>query len=65
MISTRSFFGSLGRFVVRFRYYVVLVWVFGTAMAVFNLPSLSAVAKSDDSAFLPASTPSIVAGRLA
>jgi RND superfamily putative drug exporter len=65
LISARSLFGWLGRFVVRYRYYVVLVWLFGTALAVFNLPSLSAVAKSDDTAFLPASTPSIVAGRLA
>jgi RND superfamily putative drug exporter len=65
LISARSFFGLLGRLVVRFRYYVVLAWVFGAALAVFNLPSLSAVAKGDDSAFLPASTPSIAAGRLA
>ncbi len=64
VISPRVVFGLLGRFVVRFRYYVVLAWIFGTALVVFNLPSLADVAKTGDTAFLPPSTPSVAAQKL-
>ena len=59
------FFTSLGRFVVRFRYLVVLAWVVGTLMAVQLLPTLSSVAKDTTSGFLPADSPSMQAAALA
>ncbi len=59
------FFASLGRFVVRFRYLVVLAWIVGTFLAVQFLPTLSSVAKDTTSGFLPADSPSMHAAALA
>jgi len=50
-------FASLGRFVVRFRWVILVVWLVGAPLAAKHLPSLSSVAKNDNSAFLPASAP--------
>ncbi len=58
------FFTSLGGFVVRFRYLVVVAWVVGTILAVQTLPSLSSVAKDTTSGFLPANSPSMKAAAL-
>ena len=59
------FFTSLGRFSVRFRYLIVVVWIVGTVLAVKALPSLSDVAKDTTSGFLPANAPSMQAANLA
>ena len=59
------FFTSLGAFVVRFRYLVVVVWIVGTFLAVQFLPTLSSVAKDTTSGFLPADSPSMQAAALA
>jgi len=64
-LGVHDLFAGLGRFVVRFRYLVVLVWALGTFLAVAFLPSLGSVSKSDNAAFLPAGTPSIRAASLA
>jgi putative drug exporter of the RND superfamily len=53
-----GFFGSTGRFCVRYRWVVLAVWAAGTVLAVVLLPSLSSVTQSDNSSFLPASAPS-------
>jgi RND superfamily putative drug exporter len=58
-------FASLGRFVVRFRWVILVVWLVGAPLTAKNLPSLSSVAKNDNSAFLPASAPSEHAAELA
>ncbi len=57
-------FAALGRFAVRFRWLVVVVWVVGAPLATKSLPSLSSVAKNDNTAFLPASAPSMRAADL-
>ena len=59
------FFTSLGRFVVRFRFLVVIAWVVVTVAAVSTLPSLSDVAKDTTSGFLPADSPSMQAATMA
>ena len=59
------FFNGLGRFTVRFRWFIVVVWIVGTAASVHFLPSLASQVNNDNSAFLPASAPSTVAGNLA
>ena len=59
------FFNGLGRFTVRFRWFIVVVWIIGTVAAVHFLPSLGSQVNNDNSAFLPASAPSTVAGNLA
>ena len=58
-------FAALGRFVVRFRWVIVVVWLVGAPLAAKHMPSLSSVAKNDNSAFLPASAPSERAASLA
>ncbi|HVA04981.1 MAG TPA: MMPL family transporter [Acidimicrobiales bacterium] len=58
-------FASLGRFVVRFRWVIVVVWLVGAPLTAKHLPSLSSVAKNDNSAFLPANAPSEHAAELA
>jgi putative drug exporter of the RND superfamily len=60
-----GFFGSTGRFCVRYRWVVLAVWAAGTVLAVVLLPSLSSVTQSDNSSFLPASAPSERAQALA
>jgi len=59
------FFNGLGRFTVRFRWLIVVVWIVGTIASVHFLPSLGSQVNNDNSAFLPASAPSTVAGNLA
>jgi RND superfamily putative drug exporter len=58
------FFGGLGRFVVRFRWLVLAIWIVAV-VATAALPSLSSEINNDNSQFLPASTPSSQAGNLA
>jgi putative drug exporter of the RND superfamily len=53
-----AIFGAIGRWSVRFRWLVVLVWIVGAVAAVTQLPSLSSVTQSNNSKFLPASAPS-------
>ncbi|NNN22481.1 MAG: hypothetical protein HKL80_10840, partial [Acidimicrobiales bacterium] len=60
-----SIFTALGRFSVRFRYFVVVFWIVITVAAVQSFPSISSVSKSNNSDFLPANSPSNVAANLA
>ncbi len=48
----------IGRFAVRFRYPVIAAWIVVTIICVRAFPSLGSVANSDNSSFLPSSTPS-------
>ncbi|HEV8193374.1 MAG TPA: MMPL family transporter [Ktedonobacterales bacterium] len=59
-------FAALGRFVVRFRYLIVLVWIAVTIMAIVAFPSLGSVIKSMTiSDYLPRGAPSVEAVHLA
>jgi RND superfamily putative drug exporter len=57
-------FAAIGRFSVRFRWLVVVVWLAGTVAAAHFLPSLASVTNSDNADFLPASAPSAQAQQL-
>jgi RND superfamily putative drug exporter len=59
------FFDALGRFSVRFRYPIVLVWLAGAVAAAQLLPSLGSAVDNDNAAFLPADSPSVRAIALA
>jgi putative drug exporter of the RND superfamily len=59
------FFAATGRFAVRFRWVVVVAWVAATVLATLFFPSLTSVAKDSNTGFLPASSPSLQAARLA
>ena len=59
-------FAALGRFVVRFRYLVVLVWIAVTIVSLVAFPSLGSVIKNMTiSDYLPPGAPSIEAVHLA
>jgi putative drug exporter of the RND superfamily len=59
------FFNGLGRFVVRFRWLVVIGWIVVIVVSSRALPSLGSEVNNDNSQFLPASAPSSVAASLA
>jgi len=58
-------FAAIGRFSVRYRYPVVALWVAVTVLSVHFFPGLADVAKDTNSGFLPDSTPSMQAAKLA
>jgi len=60
-----AFFSALGRFTVRFRWVLVVVWIVGTGFAVHSLPSLGSVVNNNNTAFLPANAPDVKAADLA
>ncbi|HEV2412983.1 MAG TPA: MMPL family transporter [Candidatus Saccharimonadales bacterium] len=51
-------FGAIGRFSVRFRWLILLVWIVGVYSSIHYLPSLSDVTQSNNNSFLPSSAPS-------
>jgi putative drug exporter of the RND superfamily len=57
-------FSALGRFSVRFRWLVLVVWLVAAAAVVALLPSLASVVQSNSADFLPASSPSAKAAVL-
>jgi RND superfamily putative drug exporter len=60
-----AIYGAIGRFSVRFRWVVLLVWIAGAIAASSQLPSLSSVTQGNNQAFLPANSPSSQAANLA
>jgi putative drug exporter of the RND superfamily len=60
-----SFFSGLARLVVRFRYLVVLLWIAVAVLASHALPSMSSEINNNNSQFLSASAPSVLASNLA
>ena len=60
----RRLYSGLGRFDVRFRYLIVVVWVVVTVVCVRTLPGLGSVAKDTESGFLPTNSPSMHAAQL-
>src|SRR5258708_32499453 len=60
-----GFFAATGRLAVRFRWAVVVAWVAAAVAANLFFPSLTSVAKQNNSSLLPASSPSLQAARLA
>lgn len=58
-------FALLGRFVVQYRYLVIVLWLVAAALCVHFLPSLGSVSNNNNSSFLPKNAPSIQAAHLA
>ena len=58
-------FRAIGKFAVRFRWVVLIVWIVAAAAIPRALPSLASVTQGNNSAFLPASAPSEHATNLA
>jgi putative drug exporter of the RND superfamily len=53
-----NFMAGLARFAIRFRYAIIAGWVIVGALCIALLPALSSAINTDNSSFLPASTPS-------
>jgi RND superfamily putative drug exporter len=60
-----AIYGAIGRFGVRFRWLILLVWILGAVAASTQLPSLGSVTQGNNQKFLPASAPSSKAADLA
>jgi RND superfamily putative drug exporter len=58
-------FRAIGRFSVKFRWVVVILWIVAAGVIPRALPSLASVTQGNNSAFLPASAPSQQAANLA
>ena len=58
-------FGALARFVVRFRFAIVVFWVAVAVITSGALPSLGSKVNNNNSAFLRSSAPSVKAANLA
>ncbi|MGH3395998.1 MAG: hypothetical protein ACRDPO_15070, partial [Streptosporangiaceae bacterium] len=53
-----AIFGGIGRWSVRLRWLVLVIWVLGAIAAATQLPALSSVTQNNNAKFLPASAPS-------
>ncbi|MFI1162864.1 MMPL family transporter [Streptomyces sp. NPDC020801] len=60
-----SVFSAMGRFSVRFRWPLLILWTVAAIAAVQLLPSLSSVTQNNNTSFLPADAPSLRAANLA
>jgi RND superfamily putative drug exporter len=60
-----NFFSALGRFTVKYRWIVLVVWLLGTGLAVKTLPSLASQVTNDNTKFLPSNAPDVQAANLA
>ena len=60
-----AIYGAIGRFSVRFRWLVLLIWILGAIAAATQLPSLASVTQGNNQKFLPANAPSSKAADLA
>ncbi|HUD79753.1 MAG TPA: MMPL family transporter [Streptosporangiaceae bacterium] len=60
-----AIYGAIGRFSVRFRWLILLIWIAGAIAASTQLPSLSSVTQGNNQKFLPANAPSSQAADLA
>ena len=58
-------FRAIGKFAVKFRWAVLIVWIAAAAVIPRTLPSLASVTQGNNSAFLPAGAPSQQAANLA
>jgi putative drug exporter of the RND superfamily len=56
---------GLARFVIRFRYFIIAFWIVAGVLCIALFPSLGSAVNTDNSSFLPASSPSVHALNLA
>ena len=64
-ISVNAIYKALGRFVVRFRWAIVVFWLLAAVVTTAALPSIGSEINDNNSAFLKSSEPSIRAADLA
>jgi putative drug exporter of the RND superfamily len=60
-----NFMAGMARFAIRFRYVIITFWIIAGALCIALFPSLSSAVNTDNSSFLPSTSPSIHALDLA
>jgi RND superfamily putative drug exporter len=60
-----NFMAGLARFAIRFRYAIIAFWIIAGALCIALFPSLGSAVNTDNSSFLPPSSPSVHAMNLA
>jgi uncharacterized membrane protein YdfJ with MMPL/SSD domain len=60
-----NFMAGLARFAIRFRYAIIAFWLVAGALCIALFPSLGSAVNTDNSSFLPPSSPSVHAMNLA
>jgi RND superfamily putative drug exporter len=60
-----NFMAGMARSAIRFRYLIIAVWLIAGSLCIALFPSLSSAVNTDNSSFLPASSPSVHALNLA
>jgi len=57
-------FEKIGRFSVRFRWFIIVFWIVAVPVVTANFPSITSVTKNDNSDFLPKNSPTTQAAHL-
>jgi RND superfamily putative drug exporter len=57
-------FAAIGRFSVRFRWFILIFWIAAVPIVTANFPSINSVSKNNNSDFLPKNSPSVTAAEL-
>lgn len=60
-----SFMAGAARFATRFRYLIIAGWIAAAVLCITLMPDLSSAVNTDNSSFLPSSSPSVTAMNLA
>jgi uncharacterized membrane protein YdfJ with MMPL/SSD domain len=63
--AVENFMAGMARFAIRFRYLIIAVWLIAGSLCIALFPSLSSAVNTDNSSFLPGSSPSVHALNLA
>jgi RND superfamily putative drug exporter len=56
-----KFFSAIGRFSVRFRWFILVFWIAMVPFVTANFPNINDVSKNNNSDFLPKNSPSVTA----
>jgi RND superfamily putative drug exporter len=59
-----KFFSAVGRFSVRFRWFILVFWIAAIPIVTANFPNINDVSKNNNSDFLPKNSPSVTAADL-
>jgi RND superfamily putative drug exporter len=59
-----AMFEAIGRFSVRFRWFIIVFWIIAVPVVTANFPSITNVTKNDNSDFLPKNSPTVQATKL-
>jgi RND superfamily putative drug exporter len=59
-----KFFSAVGRFSVKFRWFIIIFWIAAIPVVTASFPSINSVSKNNNSDFFPKNSPSVVSQEL-